>query len=133
MKRVFYNSALVMVLMAVFSVPLAGFKFISYEEPFSSVLGVSNSRFVKDTEIVEQFEYNVVLASEMQQQTLYDVIPFSYIKEYSNFVVFIPKEYYSKGISVELIKNSDSLDMVFSSESILTKSLEVPATILVLK
>lgn len=122
-----------MVLMAVFSVPLAGFKFISYEEPFSSVLGVSNSRFVKDTEIVEQFEYNVVLASEMQQQTLYDVIPFSYIKEYSNFVVFIPKEYYSKGISVELIKNSDSLDMVFSSESILTKSLEVPATILVLK
>jgi hypothetical protein len=133
MKRVFYNSALVMVLMAVFSVPLAGFKFISYEEPFSSVLGVSNSRFVKDTEIVEQFEYNVVLASEMQQQTLYDVIPFSYIKEYSNFVVFIPKEYHSKGISVELIKNSDSLDMVFSSESILTKSLEVPATILVLK
>jgi hypothetical protein len=133
MKRVFYNSALVMVLMAVFSVPLAGFKFISYEEPFSSVLGVSSSRFVKETEIVEQFEYNVVLASEMQQQTLYDVIPFSYIKEYSNFVVFIPKEYQSKGISVELIKNSDSLDMVFSSESVLTKSLEVPATILVLK
>jgi hypothetical protein len=143
MKRVIYNTGLVLVLMAVFALPLMGFGFVSYQEETPEVLGLSTvkstnvnasavSNSNKAPEVVEQFEYEVVLSRDSSQQTLYDVMPAAYLNSQNKFIVFIPQEFKDKGISVSLDQSDDSLDLNFASDSELTRSLTIPATILVL-
>lgn len=143
MKKVFYNTGLVIVLMAVFAVPLMGFGFVSYQEETPEVLGINTVKFAKANptvavksnltpEVIEQFEYEVVLSKESSQQTLYDVMPAAYLNSENDFIVFIPQEFKDRGIVVSLTRNEDSLDLNFASDTELTRSLTIPATILVL-
>lgn len=137
MKKLAYNTGLVFALTAFFALPLLGFGFITYEEDSDpTVLGTTttynNVKRNADLTIREQFEYEVVLAENADEQTLYDVVPFSYVNNQNKFVVFIPKEFKDQGILAELVKKNSSLDLVFTSENSLNTSLEFPATILVL-
>jgi len=136
--RIVYNTGLVLVLMFVFAIPLMGFNFISYkDENSANVLGATTViRSAKTTKVlnstvIEQFEYEVVLAKENTQQVLYDIVPVAYVKT-NNFVVTIPNEYKELGISAKIEKKESSVDLVFETEKPLLKDLKIPATVLIL-
>lgn len=135
MKKIIYNTGLVLVLMAIFAMPLMGFGFISEnnDNETSNVLGATTVvKKQPELAILEQFDYEVVLAKDSNQQTLYDVMPVAYINGGNKFLVVIPTEYKELGVTARIEKKESSLDLIFNSDELLSKSLNIPATILVL-
>ena len=143
MKRVFYNTGLVVVLMAVFAIPLTGFGFITQQPTDSSsdfsnpnVLGISTlanhaSKKVSNSNIVEQLEYTVVTSEGSTENVLYDIIPVEYLSSAKNFIVVLPNEYKELGITANIVKNENSLDLVVKSGDSL-ENLDIPVTVLIL-